>query len=43
MNFPFLDVPNYDVKIAFEKIAKETLNIVSVKFIKVILKTDCST
>ena len=38
MNFPFLSVPNYDVKIAFENWLKEPTNLISVKFITVVLK-----
>jgi stage V sporulation protein K len=37
MNFPFFNVPNYDVKISFENLVKEPSNIKSIKFIKVFL------
>ena len=38
MNFPFLSVPNYDVKIAFENWVKDPSNLISINFIKVVLK-----
>jgi len=38
MNFPFLNVTNYNVKIAFENLVKEPSNLIAIKFIKVVLK-----
>jgi stage V sporulation protein K len=38
MNFPFLNVPDYNVNIAFENWVKEPSNLKSIKFIKVVLK-----
>lgn len=38
MNFPFLNVPNYDVKVSFENWVKEPSSLKSIKFIKVVLK-----
>jgi len=38
MNFPFLNVPNYNVKISFENWVREPSSLISIKFIKVVLK-----